>query len=74
MELKQLEYFVACADIGSFTKAAELLYVNQSSVSRPPSRPNGLTLCLHGHLATAARVEYPVACCGVFHLFVRAAV
>lgn len=34
MELKQLEYFVACADIGSFTKAAELLYVNQSSVSR----------------------------------------
>ena len=24
--------------------------------------------CLHGHLATAARVKYPVACCGVFDL------
>ena len=27
--------------------------------------------CLHVHLATAARVRYPVACCGVFDLYIR---
>lgn len=34
MELKQLEYFVACADTLSFSKAANLLYTTQSNVSK----------------------------------------
>ena len=34
MELKHLEYFVTCVRAGSFTKAADILYINQSSISR----------------------------------------
>lgn len=34
VELKQLEYFVACAQAGSFSKAAELLLTTQPSVSK----------------------------------------
>ncbi|MDO4553553.1 MAG: LysR family transcriptional regulator [Lachnospiraceae bacterium] len=34
MEIKQLECFVACAQTGSFTKAADILFMNQSNVSR----------------------------------------
>lgn len=34
MEIKQLKCFVVCAETGSFTKAAEVLYLNQSNVSR----------------------------------------
>lgn len=34
MELKQLEYFIACADTGSFRKAAGILYTSQSNVSK----------------------------------------
>ena len=34
MEIKQLKCFVVCAETGSFTKAAEILYLNQSNVSR----------------------------------------
>ncbi|NBK90584.1 hypothetical protein D5278_01035 [bacterium 1XD21-13] len=30
--------------------------------------PEGLTLCGHVHLATAARVKYPAAFCGGFDL------
>ena len=33
MELRQLRYFVAIADSGSFTKAAERVYVAQSALS-----------------------------------------
>lgn len=34
MELKQLECFVACVNWGSFSKAAEQLFINQSNISR----------------------------------------
>ena len=34
MEIRQLRCFLACADAGSFTAAAELLYTTQSSVSK----------------------------------------
>lgn len=34
VDLKQLKYFVACAKTGSFSKAAEILYTTQSSVSK----------------------------------------
>lgn len=34
VDLKQLQYFVACAQTGSFSKAAEVLYTTQSSVSK----------------------------------------
>ena len=34
MELKQLEYFVMAADLGSLSKAAEILYTTQPNVSR----------------------------------------
>lgn len=34
MELKQIECFVACVNHGSFSKAAEQLYMNQSNISR----------------------------------------
>jgi DNA-binding transcriptional LysR family regulator len=34
IELKQLKYFVVCADVGSFSKAAEILYTTQPNVSK----------------------------------------
>lgn len=34
IELKQIQYFVACAQTGSFSKAAELLYTTQPNVSK----------------------------------------
>ena len=34
MELKQLQYFVACAQAGSFSDAAKILYSTQPSVSK----------------------------------------
>lgn len=34
MELKQLEYMIMAADLGSFNKASELLYTTQSNVSK----------------------------------------
>ncbi|MBR5510379.1 MAG: LysR family transcriptional regulator [Lachnospiraceae bacterium] len=34
MELKQLQYFVACAELGSFSKAADELYTTQPNVSK----------------------------------------
>ena len=34
MEIKQLQCFVVCTETGSFTRAAEALYINQSNVSR----------------------------------------
>lgn len=34
IDLKQIHYFVACAQTGSFSKAAEILYTTQSSVSK----------------------------------------
>lgn len=34
VDVKQLQYFAACARMGSFSKAAEVLYTTQSSVSK----------------------------------------
>lgn len=34
IELKQLKYFVVSADVGSFSKAAEILYTTQPNVSK----------------------------------------
>ncbi len=34
MEIKQLQCLVVCAETGSFTRAAEAMYINQSNVSR----------------------------------------
>ena len=34
MEIKQLECLVACVNAGSFSKAGEMLYLNQSNISR----------------------------------------
>ena len=34
IELKQIQYFTACAQTGSFSKAAEILYTTQSNVSK----------------------------------------
>ena len=34
MDLKQLQYFVACAQAGSFSDAAKILYSTQPSVSK----------------------------------------
>ncbi|MBC3889055.1 LysR family transcriptional regulator [Acetobacterium paludosum] len=34
IELKKLQYFVVCADVGSFSKAAEILYTTQPNVSK----------------------------------------
>ena len=34
MELKELEYFVACAEAGSCGKAAERLFTSQANVSK----------------------------------------
>ena len=33
-----------------------------------PAKQRAKRTCLHVHLATAARVKYPIACCGVFDL------
>ena len=34
MEIKQLEYFVAASECGSFNKAAQCLYTSQPNVSK----------------------------------------
>lgn len=33
-DIKQLQYFVVCADVGSFSEAARILYTTQSNVSK----------------------------------------
>ena len=34
INIKQLKYFITCADAGSFSEAASVLYTTQSSVSK----------------------------------------
>ena len=34
INIKQLKYFITCADAGSFSEAASVLYTTQSSVSQ----------------------------------------
>ena len=33
-DLRQLQYFIACVETGSFSEAARILYTTQSSVSK----------------------------------------
>lgn len=46
MEIMQLNYFKAVAQYGSFTKAADVLHVTQSALSRS-LRPWSRTLDFH---------------------------
>jgi len=41
MELKQLEYLVACVECGSYCKASEVLYTTQPNISKVISRLEG---------------------------------
>ncbi len=34
IDLKQLQYFIVCTDVGSFSEAAKILYTTQSNVSK----------------------------------------
>ena len=34
LEVKELQYFVVCADLSSFSRAAEVLYTTQPNVSK----------------------------------------
>lgn len=34
IDIKQLQYFVVCADVGSFSEAAKILYTTQSNISK----------------------------------------
>ena len=34
LNIKQIQYFAACAKTGSFSQAAELLFTTQSNVSK----------------------------------------
>ena len=69
MDLKQLQYFVVCAQTGSFSEAAKLLYTTQPSVSKAikaleeemgivlfERMPRGITLTAKG------REAYRYAC------------
>ena len=62
MDLKQLQYFVACAQTGSFSDAAKVLYSTQPSVSKVIKSledtlgmqlferlPRGIRLTVQGH-------------------------
>lgn len=35
IDLKQLQYFMVCTDVGAFSEAAKILYTTQSNVSKP---------------------------------------
>ena len=54
INLKQLEVFVTTAEYGSFTRAADVLYLSQSTVSRLPSR-SGRLLCSARQRSTISR-------------------
>lgn len=60
-DLKQLYYFIVCTDVGSFSKAAKILYTTQSNVSKSIKaleksvgaslfvrKPRGITLTSQG--------------------------
>ena len=34
IDIKQIQYFIACAEYGSFSAAAEILFTSQSNVSK----------------------------------------
>ena len=50
MDLKQLQYFVTCAQTGSVSEAAKILYSTQPSVSKVvkalAAGKSGISLCL----------------------------
>ena len=41
INLKQLEVFVTTAEYGSFTRAADVLYLSQSTVTQPHPQSGG---------------------------------
>lgn len=64
IDIKQLKYFIVCADVGSFSVAASILYTTQSSVSKVimtlekemgtrlfTRNPHGITLTPQGKAA-----------------------
>lgn len=66
IDIKQLKYFITCADAGSFSEAASVLYTTQSSVSKViraleeemqaslfVRNPHGITLTSNGKQAYA---------------------
>jgi DNA-binding transcriptional LysR family regulator len=66
INIKQLKYFITCADAGSFSEAASVLYTTQSSVSKViraleeemqaslfTRNPHGISLTPHGKQAYA---------------------
>lgn len=66
IDIKQLKYFITCADAGSFSEAASVLYTTQSSVSKVihaleeemqaslfVRNPHGITLTPNGKQAYA---------------------
>ena len=56
MDLKQLQYFVVCAQTGSFSDAAKVLYSTQPSVSKvvkgnpaDGAGAEGISICVQDH-------------------------
>lgn len=69
MDIKDLKYFIAVADCGSITKAAECLYVTQPNLSRQIQKlekETGKELMIRGarktELTEAGRILYKRAC------------
>ena len=70
MDLKQLEYFVRVAELGSFTRAATLLSVAQPALSRQVRNAEGLAGLLSGCLGLPVVVESFVGhWMGLYHTF-----
>lgn len=59
MDLKQLQYFVVCAQTGSFSDAAKVLYSTQPSVSKVVK---ALEDALGMQLLSGFREEYASQC------------
>ena len=56
MDLKQLQYFVVCAQTGSFSDAAKNLYSTQPSVSKVITATRSFTVVISGPDATAGSI------------------
>ena len=54
INLKQLEVFVTAAEYGSFTRAADVLYLSQSTVSIAPA-VSGRAFCSTRQRSTISR-------------------
>ena len=62
MDLKQLQYFVVCAQTGSFSDAAKVLYSTQPSVSKVvKALEDALGMQLFERLPRGIRLTVPVS-------------